>query len=386
MKGKKKKKTSVFPVAIALAILFLVIAAGFFTLQIVPGNAPQPLYEEEYLASNKFKILVTKVDHLVYESLYKLDVKEEDISFSKVIPRHGKNLDWDFTELKIRSNNSDSVTRLESLIVKKLSQLQPDVLLESENISKNQVILNIKIFGCNTHRLELNNRIKNKTTIRQLPKVAFIIDDVGYDVSLAKSFLDLGIPVCLSVLPDAPFSKKVADITVKNGGELLLHLPMEPKNYPEVNPGKDALMVNMDRKTIQGIVKKQISKFPGLKGVNHHMGSLFTENYIKMKHVLDEVKRHDLYYIDSRTTNQTVAYKVAKALGVPAAEKNWFIDNDLSEKALKYQMDRLLGIARYSGSAIGIGHPHKETLEILQKYSKRLKRDFNVVPVSELVE
>ena len=158
---------------------------------------------------------------------------------------------------------------------------------------------------------------------------------------MAKSFLDLEIPICLSVLPDAPFSREIAAVTVRNGGELLLHLPMEPKNYPEVNPGKGALMVNMDRKTIQDIVRKQIMKFPGLKGVNHHMGSLFTENYIKMKHVLDEVKRHDLYYVDSRTTRRSVAYKVAKALGVPAAKKNWFIDNDLSEKALKYQIDRL---------------------------------------------
>ena len=105
-----------------------------------------------------------------------------------------------------------------------------------------------------------------------------------------------------------------------------------------------------------------------------------------MKYVLDEVKRHDLYYIDSRTTSRSVAYKVAKALGVPAAEKKWFIDNDLSETALKYQMDRLLGVARYSGSAIGIGHPHKETLNILKKYEGLLMKNYEVVPVSELVE
>ena len=172
----------------------------------------------------------------------------------------------------------------------------------------------------------------------------------------------------------------------KARGELLLHLPMEPKNYPEVNPGRGALMVNMDRETIQRIVKEQIEKFPGLKGVNHHMGSLFSENYMKMKDVLDEVKRHDLYYIDSRTTDRTVAFKVARELGVPAAEKKWFIDNDLSEKVLKFQMDRLLGFARYSGSAIGIGHPHPETLSILKAYTEQLLINYEVVPVSELVD
>lgn len=386
MKGKKKIKPAVFPAAIALSIVCIAVAVVVYILKVTPGNPDGPVYEEQYLSSNKFNLIIRKVDHLVYESFYREGVNEEDISFSKVIPKHKENLDWDFTELKVRLDNSDSINRLDAIISKKISSLHPDVSLESEKVSDDLVIFNIRIFNCFTHRLELNHRIKDKSRIEQLPKVAFIIDDIGYDVSLAASFLDLEIPVSLSVLPDAPFSRKIADETARKGGDLLLHLPMEPKNYPEVNPGKGALMVNMDRETIQRIVKRQIIKFPGLKGVNHHMGSLFTENYIKMKHVLDEVKRHDLYYVDSRTTNRTVAYKVAKALGVPAAEKNWFIDNDLSEKALKYQMDRLLGVARFSGSAIGIGHPHRETLEILKKYSKRLKRDYNVVPVSELVD
>jgi polysaccharide deacetylase 2 family uncharacterized protein YibQ len=140
-----------------------------------------------------------------------------------------------------------------------------------------------------------------------------------------------------------PYSKEIAQNIVKEKKEMLLHLPMEPKGYPGINPGQDALMLNMDRETIQKIVREDIKKLPGLKGVNHHMGSLFSEDYIRMKYVLDEIKKHDLYYIDSRTTNLTVAFKVAKALGIPAAEKSLFIDNDLNEKTLVYQMERLLG-------------------------------------------
>lgn len=386
MKGKKKKKPVVIPVIIALSILCIAAATGLFILHLIPGKTPQPVYEEYLVSSSKFRSIISKVDQLVYESLYKEGVKEEDISFSQVVPKHEKNLDWDFTELTVRLNTPDSVNRLETLVSNKISALRPDISFESKIISEGRAVINIKVSDCFTHRLELIYKEKKRERNVELPKVAFIIDDIGYDTSLAASFLDLEIPVCLSVLPDAPFSKKIAASTVRKGGELLLHLPMEPKNYPEVNPGKGALMVNMDRETIQSIVKKHIMKFPGLKGVNHHMGSLFTEDYIKMKYVLDEVKRHNLYYLDSRTTNQTVAYKVARALGVSAAKKNWFIDNDLSEKALKYQMDRLLGVARYSGSAIGIGHPHPETLSILKRYTKQLKKNYNVVPVSELVE
>jgi polysaccharide deacetylase 2 family uncharacterized protein YibQ len=203
---------------------------------------------------------------------------------------------------------------------------------------------------------------------------------------MAEAFMNLKIPVALSVLPDAPYSKEISRDIVKRGKEMLLHLPMQPKGYPKVNPGKDALMVSMDRETIQEIVRADIEKFPGAKGVNHHMGSLFSEDYMKMKYVLDEIKKHDLYYVDSRTTNQTAAYKVAKAIGVPAAEKSLFIDNDLSDKTLDYQMERLLSIARGTGFAIGIAHPHRETLELLKRYEKVLKENYQVVETKELAK
>ncbi|NLA75289.1 MAG: divergent polysaccharide deacetylase family protein, partial [Deltaproteobacteria bacterium] len=219
----------------------------------------------------------------------------------------------------------------------------------------------------------------------KLPRVVFIIDDIGYDIAIAEGFMGLKIPVCLSVLPDAPHSKEIARDIAKSNKEMLLHLPMEPEGYPEVNPGNNALMLSMKREAIQKTVRESIEKLPGVKGVNHHMGSRFSQDYVKMKHVLDEIKKHNLYYIDSRTTNLTVAFKVAKALGVPAAEKSLFIDNDLDEKTLTYQMERLLGIARSRGEAIGIGHPHPETLDILKKYTVQLIKDYEVVPASELV-
>ena len=115
------------------------------------------------------------------------------------------------------------------------------------------------------------------------------------------------------------------------------------------------------------------------------MGSYFTERYDKMTLVLSELKKRNLFYIDSRTTSRTVAFELAKKMGVPVAKKSVFLDNDLSLKAIKVQMERLLGIARYSGTAVGIGHPHKETLRVLNEYLDQLKSDFRVVPVSELV-
>jgi polysaccharide deacetylase 2 family uncharacterized protein YibQ len=368
--------------------MVLIVAAGLFIFRYAHRViSPSPVFEEEYVTSSRLKKAIDKVDQIIYESLYSLGIKKEAITFSKVIPRHETGIDWDFTELTVALDNPDLIERFETVITKKTAMLAPDVSLKRENPSSDLAVFSITVFKHATHRLKLHlSPAKTITKRARLPKIAFIIDDIGYDIAIAEAFMKLKIPVCLSVLPDAPYSKEIAQIILKSKREMLLHLPMEPKGYPGVNPGEGALMVNMERETIQRIVREDIEKLPGIKGVNHHMGSLFSEDYVRMKHVLDEVKIHNLYYIDSRTTNRTAALKVAKALGVPSGEKSLFIDNDLNEKTLSYQMERLLGMARNRGEAIGIGHPHRETIDILKKYTEQLMKYFEVVPVSELVK
>jgi hypothetical protein len=116
------------------------------------------------------------------------------------------------------------------------------------------------------------------------------------------------------------------------------------------------------------------------------MGSYFTEKEDKMTYVLKELKKRGLFFLDSRTTSNSVGFRIAGELGVPAARKSVFLDNDPSSRAVKYQLERLIGIARYSGEAIGIGHPHDATLDILRDYASVLKTEFKVVPVSELMK
>ena len=133
------------------------------------------------------------------------------------------------------------------------------------------------------------------------------------------------------------------------------------------------------------MLEQDLEDVPGAKGVNNHMGSSFTENREKMLIVLKELKKRNLFYIDSRTTSDTVGFKLARDMGLPAAKRSVFLDNDLAPKSIRIQLERLLSMARHSGFAIGIGHPHKETLEILREYQSGIKTEFYVVHVSELV-
>jgi polysaccharide deacetylase 2 family uncharacterized protein YibQ len=97
------------------------------------------------------------------------------------------------------------------------------------------------------------------------------------------------------------------------------------------------------------------------------------------------LKKRNLFFVDSLTTLQTVGFALAAEMGLPAAKRDVFLDNDLNPKAIERQLDRLLSMAKHSGTAIGIIHPHKESLTVLKAYVSRLKQQSEIVAISELV-
>ena len=217
------------------------------------------------------------------------------------------------------------------------------------------------------------------------PKVAIIIDDLGYNSDLAFSFLKLNLELSLSILPSAPFTDIIVREANKKGREIILHQPMEPKDYPSVDPGRGVLLLSMNESDIRQVLDENLKEITGAKGLNNHMGSSFTENREKMKVILRELKNRGLFYVDSRTTKGTVGFEQAKKIGLPVAQRTVFLDNNPDPKAICVQIERLLEVAENVGSAIGIGHPYNETFEIIEKYQDRLKEEFDVIPVSKLV-
>jgi len=217
------------------------------------------------------------------------------------------------------------------------------------------------------------------------PKIAIIVDDLGYDSDTDLSFFRLDMPLSFSVLPHGPSTRSIVRKANREGHELILHLPMEPKNYPTVKPGPGGIFLSMDKKKILSVLREDLRLIPGASGVNNHMGSSFTENREKMLVVLKELKKRGLYFIDSRTTKHTVALDLARDIGLPAARRRVFLDNNLEPKALKIQMERLLSMARHRGSAIGICHPYKETYLLLKRYRSKIQEEYHLVPASELV-
>ena len=219
------------------------------------------------------------------------------------------------------------------------------------------------------------------------PRIAIIIDDLGYDKSLAREFTDLDLPLTLSILPFTPYTRSIAHRAKREGREIMLHLPMEPRSYPRINPGDGVLLVSMERDTILEVLDRNLGEIPFVAGVNNHMGSRFTEDSELMRIVLKDIQKRDLFFLDSRTTPKTVGFELAKEMGIKTGQRNVFLDNNRDVSKIKTQIAELVKLSKRNGGAIGIGHPHPEMLQALQETIPSLRDNgIEVVPVSMLLE
>lgn len=219
-----------------------------------------------------------------------------------------------------------------------------------------------------------------------LAKVAIIIDDIGRDRAQLKEILEIDAPIAIAVLPFLPNSESAAKEAYLNGREVLLHLPMEPKDLSNNDPGEGAILTTMSERQVASQVKKDIDAIPHIVGINNHMGSKFTENERLMKIVLEIAKEKNLFFLDSKTTNQSTAYRLAKELGLKTVSRQVFLDNKEDINYIKGQIRELIEVAKKRGSAIAIGHPHRVTIEALKEMMPILSKEVEIVALSTLID
>ncbi len=197
-----------------------------------------------------------------------------------------------------------------------------------------------------------------------LPKVAIIIDDMGYNEALGNDLINLPFALTYSFLPFAPYTRKLELAAHRAGKTVFLHLPLQPKGQ-EWNPGPGALFLQDPPELQKEKFAKCLAEVPHAVGVNNHMGSLFTEDKRAMSLLLKEINRKSLVFIDSVTSARSVGHKTAQQAVVKSAKRNVFLDNTLDEQTICKQLELLVSIAERGGSAIGIAHPHPETVSAL---------------------
>lgn len=219
------------------------------------------------------------------------------------------------------------------------------------------------------------------------PRLAIVIDDFGYSRSrTVKSILALDLPLTLAIIPTLPYSKDLITRARARGMLPILHLPMEPRT--EQPEDVTWIATGMSGPEIVGHVKRYLDATPGVAGVNNHLGSLATEDGRVMEAALSVVKGRKLFYLDSLTSEKSIAYTMAKQMGIPTARNDIFLDADTEDAdVVEQRLLSLIDLARRRGHAIGIGHPKRWTYEAIARNVDRLKASgVELVLLSELVE
>jgi hypothetical protein len=198
--------------------------------------------------------------------------------------------------------------------------------------------------------------------------------------------LALDPPVTVAVMPFRPASTRVAALAVERGAEVILHLPLEPDERAEMIGARGFLETGMSAGEIERQLSADLGAVPYIVGVNGHMGSRFTSDAARMDVLLRALHARGLFFLDSRTSGASVAAATAARVGVAFAERTLFIDHDPSAAAVAAALTRLSSVARDTGEAIAIGHPHATTIAALREWlAQAADRGIALVPASALV-
>ncbi len=218
------------------------------------------------------------------------------------------------------------------------------------------------------------------------PVVALVLDDFGYTQKNLEGVRDIGAPVTLAVLPNTPYAGAVCSFARKNGIEVILHMPMEPRDRT-ISLEKDTLTTEMSPAEVRNIIDEAYAAVPGADGMSNHQGSGATADEQLMTVVLEDIKQRRQFFLDSMTTGRSVCGEVAGRLKVPCVKRDIFLDHEMDRESIRKQMAKLDSIARRKGRAVAIGHDREMTVSVLREVVPKMRENgIRFISLSEMVD
>ena len=218
------------------------------------------------------------------------------------------------------------------------------------------------------------------------PRIAIIIDDLGYERAAGERAIELPGPLAYAVLPGTPRASYLAEVAHAAGKDVLLHLPLQAEKPAEpAEPGN--LLLDMSREQFSSAFAENLESVPHVVGINTHRGSLLTRHPGHMTWLMDEIlDRGDLFFVDSYTTAQSIALRMARENDIPSVRRDVFLDPDPLPETIVREFARLKEIASQRGLAVGIGHPYPTTLKYLEAALPGLLADgYELISIGELI-
>ncbi len=197
------------------------------------------------------------------------------------------------------------------------------------------------------------------------PTIAIIIDDMGHNLTEGRRLIGLEQPITLAFLPYRRHTAELAEHAYRKQKEIMLHAPMA--NTRNIGLGPGGLSPGMGKDSMATTLRRALQSIPHVRGVNNHMGSLLTQQLEAMDWVMSELDHYPVYFVDSRTIASSIAGEVAAAYRIPTLTRDVFLDHEQTEEYVDKQFRLLIKRAKENGSAVGIGHPHKVTVDYLEK-------------------
>jgi polysaccharide deacetylase 2 family uncharacterized protein YibQ len=278
-----------------------------------------------------------------------------------------------FLALYVASNGSPKIT-----YVTYVQQLLPNLPAQASE-------LRLGDWPARLSTRDEETRQKTLSSLGDEPAIAVVIDDLGGDVPRTKEAIALPANVTMSFLPYPDTSEALSHRAFLAGHEVIVHLPMQPLGNE--NPGAHALMSGLSPEELQERTQWALSRVSDYDGANNHMGSRFTASRADLLPVMQQLKQSGIFFLDSRTTEKTLAETVARESGLLAGSRDVFLDDEQSADAVEHQLARAEEVARKNGTVIAIGHPHPQTLKSLAAWAKALKsRGYRLLPVRDVLK
>jgi polysaccharide deacetylase 2 family uncharacterized protein YibQ len=193
--------------------------------------------------------------------------------------------------------------------------------------------------------------------------------------------LEIDAPITLSILPQEIYTRWIATEGHRRGHDIIAHIPMEA--VKPLKLGNGGLYTWMTDGELMKTLDEDIDSIPNLIGVSNHMGSALSADERAMAVVITGLKKRGLFFLDSKTTKDTVGFRLAHEAGLKTFVRDVFLDAENNPGEIENQWKRLVGIAKERGYAIALAHPRNNTIAFLQKTVKETK-EVQIVPLSQL--
>ena len=288
---------------------------------------------------------------------------------------------------KMKKMLDDEKRRVDSMskksAVKESKKLPPVTVIKQKEIEKENHFSEIEDYKNSIKKEKLKPKkplhVKKKSAYSGKPKLAIVIDDVAF-AHQTRLIKKIPFKVTPSFFP--PTKRHPDTVSLEKEFKFtMIHLPTEALSYGRPEP--QTLRVTDSTKVMQKRILQIKRWFPHIKYYNNHTGSKFTADYEAMKKLINIMRNENLHFVDSRTTAQTKAPKIAKMLGLKLYSRDIFIDNDSDKRLIKKQLKKAVAIAKKRGYAVAIGHPHENTLEVLIG-AKSMLKDVDLVYLKDL--